>query len=167
MARHTSSTIHGYIDQAWEDVTAHWARDLTHNPRAEGLPRGSAMNFSIDELKRMAKDTMGKNRDARIDVLQAEMDTLRAKAIADLPPPGEGEVMKATTVEEGMRKGAKYVKSRRGGLIHMVPSGTEVGDAFGWRTACMWPYARFGRYEEVAKDHAGDWCTRCLKADVN
>ena len=96
-------------------------------------------------------------------VLQAEMYTLRAKAIADLPSPAEGEVMKATTVEEGLRKGAKFVKSRRGGLIHLVPSGTEVGDAFGWRTACMWPYARFGRYEEVAKYHAGDWCTRCLK----
>ena len=88
MARHPSSTIDGYIDQAWEDVTAHWAKDLTHGPGAEGLPRGSVMNFSIDELKKMVKDTMGKNGDARIDALRAEMDTLQAKSIAGLPPPG-------------------------------------------------------------------------------
>ena len=50
---------------------------------------------------------MGDKNDARIDQLQAEMDTLRAKAIADLVSLAEGEVMKATTREEGMRKGAK------------------------------------------------------------
>ena len=125
------------------------------------------MNFSIDDLKKLVKETMGRNRDGRVDQLRAELDTLRAKAVADLPPPPEGVVMKATSKEEDMRKGVKYVKSRRGGLIHIVPSGTEVGDAFGWRSACTWTYARFGRYEEVAKDHAGEWCTRCLKADKN
>ena len=75
------------------------------------------------------------------------------------------EVVKQDGQEREKEKGIKYVVSQRSGLTHLAPTGGEDGDAFNWRTACTWQYARYGRYKEIELSQAKVWRKRCLEAD--
>ena len=166
MACHTSSTIDTYIDQAWSDVTVQWAKSTASGgpvPKTSGL---AAMDLSIKELKELMEERADAQANKKtLYYLKSELEEVKemTKKMKGTTPPLA--LLDANSKEAAMEQGIKYVRSSRCGLIHMVPSGTEIGDAALWRAACTWRYARFGRYEEVSRTAGGEWRKRCLEAN--
>ena len=124
------------------------------------------MNMTMEEIRKVVRTALEESGGGKaIQDLKEEVNKMRSKAILDEVSPLPQEVAKQDAEERKMEEDPKYIKSQRGSLIHVVPSGTEVGDANEWRTVCTWTYARFGRYEIVGKDCPGTWCTRCLESE--
>ena len=136
MSRHGSSAVDGYIDQAFQHQTVHWA------------PSGAAASSSgrgTDEVK------------AELAKLREEVEDMKKKAATMTPTQAIADQTRAKEAEISVT----YIRSEYSSSIHIVPSGAMVGPATEWRTACRWRFARLGKYELVSADALGVKCDRC------
>ena len=135
LSRHGSSAVDGYIEEAYEAQTIRWT--------GKGLGRGRGMEAVTQELEDMRQEIK------------------ELKEAASIAPPPTLEIQQAIRDEKDA-KGETLIKSEYSELIHVVPSGAQVGPAATWRTACRWKYALLGKYELAPHDAVGERCARCL-----
>ena len=136
MARHTTSVVDRYIEEAWAGATADWAKEAACSSAANEESAG-AMKAALEDL-------------------EGKMAALEDRIIG--PGPQVNEVKE--NMKKERRSGTLILSDKN--LIHVIPTGSQRGAKALWKTPCGWFYERLGNYEKVGSYEKGEPCLRCL-----
>ena len=114
MARHTTSMVDRYIDEAWTGSTAEWARDAVRSSSSSSSKAAADENTTLMEAAR--EDLAGK-----LSAVEKRVE-------------GPGPQMKEVKDKMEKEKKRSILTRSDKGLVHVVPSGSQRGPKALWKT---------------------------------